>query len=272
MTDREPGLYPGFPEIEYHRDPAFSQSQAKVLAVSPAKYKWELDHPEERSTPTFDLGKVAHAKVLGVGAGIAVIPDEILGKGGAISTTEAKAFVADVQARGLVPIKSAAMAEVDEMARMLERHSEAHELLTAEGGVPELSMWWDDPMTGIRCRGRIDWHFERDGVPYNVDYKSTADAGPHAFARSCAEYGYHVQGAAYEQALRVLTGAELTVTKLVAQEKKPPYLVAVYTFAEWDLSIGLDKWHEALRQLAWCRENDEWPGYAGGELVMPSWS
>lgn len=270
-TDREPGLYPDVPELEYHRDPAFSQSQAKVLRISPAKYKWQLEHPEERDTAAFDKGKVAHAKVLGIGTGVAIIPDSALASNGAATTTKAKEFIAEARSRGLVPLKSFEMAEIDEMALALEKHDEARELLAMEGR-PELSMWWDDPGTGIRCRGRIDYHAERNGVLYNIDYKSTADAGPSAFARSCADYGYHVQGAAYEQSLRVLTGADLTVTKLIAQEKKAPYFVAVYTFAEWDLSIGLDKWHEALRQLAWCRENDEWPGYAGGELVMPSWS
>lgn len=268
-----PGLYPDVPEEVYYSDGAFSQSQAKVLRESPAKFKWMSEHPGEGNESSgFDVGKVAHAKVLGVGAKVAVIPEEYLGKGGAASTTKARDFIADARHAGLVPIKSAQLAEIDAMAKKLEEHPEAHELLTAEGGVPELSMWWEDPETGILCRGRTDWHFVRNGVPYNVDYKSTADAGPSAFARSCADYGYHIQAAAYEQALRILTGADLSITKLIAQEKKPPYFVAVYEFAEWDVNIGLDKWHEALARLKWCIENDEWPGYAGGQLVMPSWS
>lgn len=272
MAVTEPGLYPDIWEDIYHRDPAFSQSQAKVLAVSPAKYKWQLDHPEERDTAAFDLGKIAHAKVLGVGAKVAVIPEEYLASNGAATTTKAKDFIKTARAGGYVPIKAAQMAEIDAMAKELENHKEAQRLLTTGTGTPELSMWWNDPGTGILCRGRIDWHTEINGVPHNVDYKSTNDASPFGFARSCAEFGYHVQGAAYEQALRVLTGAELTVTKLIAQEKKAPYFVAVYDFSEADIFLGLDKWHEALAQLKWCRDNDEWPGYAGGQLVLPSWA
>lgn len=269
---REPGLYYDVPEEEYHRDDAFSQSQAKVLAVSPAKYKWQLEHPEDRDTAAFDKGKVAHAMVLGVGTGVDIIPDSFLASNGAATTTKAKQFIAEIRAMGRVPLKAAEFAEIEAMARALRDHAEAAELLS-RGGNAEVSMWWDDPRTGIRCRARVDWLTETPGgAPLNVDYKSTADAGPRAFANSCAEYGYHVQAGAYEQALRLLTGAEEVTTKLIAQEKKPPYFVAVYDFAPWDINIGLDRWFESLERLAWCREHDEWPGYAGGQLVMPSWS
>ena len=269
---REPGIYYDVPEEEYHRDDAFSQSQAKVLAVSPAKYKWQLEHPDERDTSAFDKGKVAHALVLGVGAKVAIVPASLLATNGAATTTKAKEFIAEHKARGYTVIKEAEFAEIEAMAKALKEHAEAAELLSREGH-PEVSMWWDDPRTGIRCRARVDWLTTTPGgAPLNVDYKSTADAGPRAFANSCADYGYHVQAGAYEMALRILTGAEEVTSKLIAQEKKAPYFVAVYDIAPWDVNIGADRWLEALDRLAWCREHDEWPGYAGGQLVMPSWS
>ena len=56
----------GVPEREYHADPAFSQSQAKVLLDSPAKYRWQRDNPPA-PRDHFDFGHAVHAKVLGIG-------------------------------------------------------------------------------------------------------------------------------------------------------------------------------------------------------------
>lgn len=268
---REPGIYYDVPEDEYYSDPAFSQSQAKVLRVSPAKYKWQLEHGGETATRSLELGKLAHTRILGVGAQAVVIPPELLSSSGAIAGKDAKAFVARTLAAGNVPVKAAQLAEVEAMAEMLMSHEEARALLTTPGHA-EASMWWDDPLTGIRCRGRVDWLTTLGEAVCNTDYKSTADAGPFAFAKSVANYGYHVQAAAYELGLRVGGGHENVVTRLIAQETKPPYFVAVYSLSDADLDIGLDHWHAALAQLAWCREHDEWPGYAGGELVLPGWS
>ena len=39
------GIHADVEEIAYHADPAFSQSQAKVLLESPARYRWRLTHP-----------------------------------------------------------------------------------------------------------------------------------------------------------------------------------------------------------------------------------
>lgn len=269
---REPGIYEDVPETEYHRDAAFSQSQAKVLLESPAKYKWELEHPAERSTAAMDVGKAVHAEVLGVGADIAVIPEEYLASNGAASTTKARKFIEEATARGIVAVKASAYAEIRAMAAAVLGHAEARSLFEREGK-PEVSMWWPDPATGIICRGRVDWYTRTEaGLPLNVDYKTAEDAGPSAFARSAANYGYHTQVATYDLALRTLLGLELTAHKLVAQEKKPPYFVGVYHFEDWDLSIGLDRWRAAVDRLAWCLEHGEWPGYAGGGLVMPGWS
>ena len=60
------GIRLNVPEVDYHAHPAFSQSQAKVLLQSPAKYHYRLTHPEP-PRDVFDFGHAVHAKVLGVG-------------------------------------------------------------------------------------------------------------------------------------------------------------------------------------------------------------
>lgn len=268
---RGPGIFPGIDEDVYHGDPAFSQSQAKTLLKSPARYQWLRQNPPAPKAE-FDKGHAVHAKVLGVGLDIAVIPDELLASNGAVSTKAAKEFMAEARAAGQVPLKSDVAREIDAMAESVLRHPQARALLELEGEV-EVSMWWEDPETGIACRGRVDkLAVVPDGL-INVDLKSTTDASLYGFTKSCADYAYHMQGAAYDEAVRLLTGGDAP-TVLIAVEKEPPYLVATFEFNAADLDRGLEKWRAACELLARCRELDEWPGHPEHiqTITLPTWA
>ena len=77
--DFKAGIYPDMPEDAYHAHPALSASGIKVLAQpgGPAKWWWQHTHPQP-SKKAFDVGSAAHSLVLGVGAPLARIPDELL--------------------------------------------------------------------------------------------------------------------------------------------------------------------------------------------------
>ena len=134
-------------------------------------------------------------------------------------------------------------------------------------------MWWQDKDTGVECRGRVDYLAETGAGLVNVDYKTTTDASPRKFARSAADFRYHMQAAAYEDGLAHLTGDRVPCV-LIAQEKEPPYLVGVYRFQDWDVDRGLDLWRDALDLLVKCRTGDHWPGHPEQitALDLPTWA
>lgn len=267
----KPGILPDVPEVEYHADPAFSQSQAKTLLTCPALYHWQLTHPAPRKRE-FDFGHAAHKKVLGVGLDVEVVPADLLSSDGGVRSNPAKAWVAERETAGILVVKPDVIETVDAMAAAIESHDAARRILACEGEA-EQSMWWTDERTGVECRGRVDFLAATAGGLINVDYKTTTDASPKGFAKSAGNFGYHVQAAAYGDGLRHLTGEDVP-TILIAQEKTPPYLVAVYQVSAYDVSTGLTRWREALDTLVDCRARDEWPAYSPDitTLYLPSWA
>lgn len=252
-------IVPGLDDDTYHADPAFSQSAAKVLLDSPAKYRYQLDHPEPPKK-AYDEGLAVHAKVLGVGLPIVIIPDELLAANRAISTKAAKTFVDEARAAGQVPLKSDEAARIDAMAEAILAKRQARILLELDGEI-EASMWWVDAATGVQCRGRFDKLVQTPDGVLNVDVKKTHDASARGFAKSCADFGYHVQAAAYDDGYRHVTGGDDAPTVLIAVEDTAPHLVALWEFSAADLDKGLAKWRRALDLLVECRARDEWPGY-----------
>jgi len=95
----QPGIYPDVDEIDYHADtlltpsfgPSLSSTGARALLPPscPALFRHQQDAPRVEK-PAFDLGHAVHARILGIGLDIAVIPDDILASNGATSTKAAK--------------------------------------------------------------------------------------------------------------------------------------------------------------------------------------
>ena len=269
------GIHQGIDEQEYHQDPAFSQSRAKVLLESPARYRWQLTEPPVVSE-AFDNGHAVHAKVLGVGLPVIAIPDDLLDARGGLSKKDCKEFVEKARGDGLTPIKSEVLAEVDAMAEAVLSDPHARAAFEAEGDV-ELSMWWADPDSGVECRGRVDKvAATADGISL-VDLKSTADGSPRGFASSAAKFGYRLQGGAYDDGWTILAGEPPASFLFVTVEKAAPYLVGTYSLSPFDVDTGRWKWREACARLADYTARDHWPSYAAdlppfSPLTLPAWA
>ena len=258
------GIVLGVPENEYHSDGAFSQSQAKVLLESPAKYRWQLDNPPP-PRDVFDFGHAVHAKVLGVGLDLVTIEADSWRTKAAQDARDAS------RAAGRVPLLAKDMHAADVMAEAVLAHPGGRATLETEGAV-EAPLFWT-AATGVGCGGRIDKLAATAAGLVNVDLKTTADASLRGFAKSAANLGYHLQAAAYEDGLRHLTGEDCP-TVLIAVEKDAPHLVALYEFPADEIARGLDKWRDALDALVKYREADYWPGYPDSiqPLYLPSWA
>ena len=249
------GIHDGIPEATYHADPALSQSQAKTLLDCPARYRWELDHPREHKT-VFDVGHAAHAKVLGVGAPVVVIDAD------SWRTKAAKDAADQARADGHVPLLRADADAVDGMAEAVLAHPGARAIFEAEGA-SEQSAWWEDE--GVQCRARID----RLTAVAPIDLKTTQDASPDGFGRSCATFGYDLQDAAYTRAIEVLTGEHQPLV-FVAVEKAAPHFVGLYTLPDEARARGQRRWLDALDLYRRCTETGTWPAY-GDDIRPVTW-
>jgi hypothetical protein len=153
----------------------------------------------------------------------------------------------------------------------------------------ELTLTWFDPITGHRCKVRID------GLRFNgrellaLDLKSAADAGPEPFGKSAAGFGYILQGAFYSDAvdhcrapickLLGLPAGALDdvpiVFEFIAIEKETPapQFIGRYYLTEDQQLLGRLLYRQALDQVAAAQTLDYWPGYdtAPLPLQLPAW-
>jgi len=250
--------------LDYHADPAISASHLKAINTSPLHYWARYLDPNRvapEPSPAMKLGTLVHCLVLEpeeLPHRYRRVPDGIDRR-----TKDGKQQWAELEATGLELIKAADWDAANAMADSVHRHPAAAQLLQRAGGMAELSFWWDDSSTGLRCKCRPDWFTDQV-----VDLKTTADASPAGFARSVANFGYHVQAAHY------LAGTGVERFSFVAVEKQPPYAVAVYQLDAAAMAIGDALRLDALNRIVQCRKADQWPGYGDDEQVisLPKWA
>jgi hypothetical protein len=262
------GFHDDIDEATYHGDrESLSVSGAKVILKAPALFRWQQDHPAYKRV--FDYGHAAHAKVLGVGSEVRVIPEELLGANGATSTKAAKEFIAQARAEGATPIKPEEAEQIDAMADRLSEHTLAMRLLSE--GRPEVSAYALDEPTGVVRRGRMDWL----GAWILTDYKTAASADPDVFVKAAANYGYHMQAAWYLDLARDLDHPGKAFAFIV-QEKDAPYLVTVIELPRELVDVGRRRNRAALERFRDCTETDLWPGYVPDDQfaqpTAPAWA
>lgn len=267
------GAYDGIPDHVYHSDKASLSSSGarKLLTTCPAIFRHERDHPRS-PTKAFDLGHAAHSLVLGEGAELREIPAKILASNGAATTKEAKAFVEKARAEDAVALKPDEYRQVHDMAAQITANPSAAFLLRS--GVPERSLFWQDPATGMWLRARPDWTTsDATGRTVIVDYKTSTSANPDDFRSSAAKYGYHQQAPFYLDGMAAL-GVHDCGFVFVVQDKSPPYLVSVVELTADAMLLGRDLNRRAIEIYAECTAADEWPAY--GEQIhlidLPKWA
>jgi hypothetical protein len=266
----EAGLYDDVPDETYHASHALSSSGArKLLPPScPALFKWERDHGQP-PRQAFDMGKAAHAHILGAGAPIVRIDAD------GYTTKAAREARDAAYAEGATPVLEREWQNVLGMADAIRAHPIASALFDPERGRPEVSGYWEDETHDVWRRFRLDWLPDTDGGRLIVpDYKSTACAEPRSIAKSVASFGYHQQEQFYLDGIRALGVAEDVAFVFVFQEKTAPYLVTVVQLNLEAQRIGRTLNDRALQVYAECMATDTWPAYTSDvELIsLPGWA
>jgi exodeoxyribonuclease VIII len=249
---------------EYHSDPAIGKSMLDSIARSPLHY-WarhvDPNRVEPTPTPAMVLGTAFHALLLERD----LFETSYIAAPSVDRRTKAgKATWAELEASGKTVLSEDDLAALTGMAASVLQHPAASRLLALPGRA-EVSLFYEDDATGLRCKARPDWLTDGGII---VDIKTTQDASPEAFRKSAYNFRYDVQAAHYTAAVPD------SAFVFIAVEKTPPYAVAVY---EADISVmqsGHARRRDNLNCLADCLERDEWPGYDSKiqPLGVPSWA
>ena len=258
------------PRELYDRWDAINISTLKWLEYSPAHALEAKVNPPE-PTPALEFGQALH---------VAVFEQHRWGElyqCGPVGDGRTKAVIAARQElerqyphATILPAKT--HAKIERMAGVVRGRPEVAELLAGEGR-NEASFVWDDPPTGLRCKGRIDRITNVDGWSTVVDLKSCIDAREFAFASACARYAYHAAAAWYLDGLAQIAQVERRFL-FIAVEKKPPFATRVYELGHPSLELGRRKWRQWLDTWASCGQTGRFPAYPTGvaPIELPEWA
>lgn len=259
-------------EQEYNQADGIRRSDLWKMEDSPEKFKWFIDHPEEK-TPALVFGSACHKRVL---------EPKTFGEEYAISpnvdkrTKEGKEawaqFVAENEGKDIISVDD--YNTMCEMAEAIKNCPLADKLINGKGET-EKSFFWTDPETGEMCKIKADRIVTWKRRKYIVDYKTTAAADTFHFNSSVWKFGYHFQAAMYAEGWKIANKKKkLPGFIFVAQEKKPPYSVNVIEVSEEVMNAGLSKFHELLGKYHDCKALDMWPGYVSdvpNDSFVPGW-
>lgn len=259
------------PAHEYHRREfgVVSKSALDQIDQTPAHYKAWADGLERAPTKAMRFGTMLHMALLEPArfAETYVIRPDF----GDCRVKENKERKAAWEATygGRTEMASEEQADILGMLKSVMEHPAGARLLV--GGEPEVTLRWKDPLTGLPCKSRADYWVK--SKRFVVDIKTTEDASPKGFARSVANFRYHVQDALYRDGFRAC-GEPIEHFAILAVEKKAPYAVAVYTLDADAVARGYHASRSNIAVLADCLARNAWPSYSEGveELGLPSWA
>jgi len=260
----DPGFYQDISFHDYLADSAINNSSLKVFMQSPAKSKYWSENQKPGTTTQLE-GSALHTKILTPN-----LFEKEFGKTAALRTGSAARVKWDRMNPTAMALSPASWARVHNMTEAFAKtdYTVAKELLS--GGLPELSIFFDDPVTDLRCKIRPDY-LKDDNII--IDIKSTQAGSPQGFLREVRRWGYDLQASFYIRGLNVAYRAagvnrQAQAFLFVAIENFPPHEVAVYALSEDMLREAGERIDAALAAYKICLETDNWPGYANGVVVL----
>jgi len=269
----EPGEHRDVPWAVYAAQPYANSTILRIFEQqSPFHAKAELDSPTE-ATPAMQFGSALHKKILepaGFFDEWAVfdgVENPKTGERDYTFRTKAAKEKRDAMLeghRGL--LRQSEYEDLVSIELALSRHAEIMRLLRDDVGHSELTLIWDDPGSGLRCKARLDRFVDWAGGPLVVDLKSCPDASEQAWRRKLGNESLHVQAGFYMAGVVAVYGRDERFVH-VAVESSKPHGMAAYELepAHVQHGEGLAKKH--LETWAECVQSGVWPCYNGGRIV-----
>ena len=252
----------------YWTHPGVSQSQLRDLARSPMHYhaKHVARTATTEETAAMRFGSAFHA---------AVLEPESFAFEYVVATWDARTKAGKEDrdaalASGAKILSADDMETISAMAAALRSDPLASRILDARTHT-EHPIAWECPVTGVLCKGKPDACVSIGGSVSLVDLKTTTDADAESFARSIANFGYHVQAAHYCAGWSASVGTVDSFT-FIAIEKTAPYAIGVYELSADAMARGQTRRLALLDKLAECRSSNRWPGYQPTTIDLPRWA
>lgn len=125
----------------------------------------------------------------------------------------------------------------------------------------QLSLFWDEPVTGLQLKTRPDICQVKKNVVVNL--KTAIDGSPAAFSKDLAKYEYPLQ-ACVEIMGCLSTGLMPSVDNYfwLVVEKRPPFNATIYEFAQADIGSCMDELSYILEKVAKAEKDNLYPGYS----------
>jgi len=260
------------PAAQYHAAPGISRSGLNLIAKGPSVYRHVvIEGNPIKPSAAMRLGSLVHLAVLE--------PDRW-----AWATLSAAALVADMQAKG----KGPAYKEYKEALAALEAEAAAagQEVLTPDeeclirdiraaifshplasrmfqGGQSEVSIAWQDEITGELCRARLDY-IKGNSI---VELKTIGNVSE--FERTCDRLRYYVQDAFYSAGWRALTGVHPSFHFAVVSTTRPIQIRTLYLDPD-SKELGRMEYNRDLVTFAQCRKTQDWSDEARVERFSVS--
>lgn len=269
-------IHYSMPFEEYRQIEGANYSTLKHILTSPKHYRHAERRKPQAPTNAMVLGSATHAAILEPKR---FALDVAVWEGGA---RRGKVYDAWAEANaGKVLTRHQDMEHIFAMAKAVHQYEPAMGYLDDEFS-SEVTIQWDDPGTGIRCKGRLDGLVMRRPSPDKpaisatiVDLKTAQSIDARQFGTAAARYGYHMQLAHYRNGLAVALGIPVTsvTVAIIAVESSPPYDVGVFELDDAALMPGEEAISDAIETLAMCRESGDWPGRydVPQVLELPRW-
>lgn len=143
-------------------------------------------------------------------------------------------------------------------------------------GDAEISAYWKDAATGVRCRCRPDFRSptgKRGKWSILLDLKGYKDARADEFALQVARMDYARQAAFYSDGYAIASANPVVGFVFIVVENTYPYAAAAYMLPDEWLDHGRREYRALLDLYAQCCATNAWPGPSAGiqQLTTPHW-
>ena len=144
------------------------------------------------------------------------------------------------------------------------------EALQHKERVNEISIFVEDPVSGLMLKTRPDLMIESNKTVYDV--KTTQDASPKGFLSECVKYGYFLQGAHYVYTCK-LAGYDVNRFAFIACEKSAPFLSHLHIMGPEVMEWATVELHKTLAIIAKAEKETDYRTGWGDYTVMekPAW-
>lgn len=253
---RAGGILPNIDEESYHRDTTtLSVSGMKTLLRSPARFLHERTHPRP-ATDAMDVGSIIHELILRSGDTRIRVADAYDWK-----TPKVRARRDDWRGQNLIAIHRGQLRDAARVRQAVMANPYVADIFST--GLPEQSLYWTDPATGVRLRGRVDWL--RTDVLVDVKTTEWDITDDHALGKLAANLDWPMQAANYTDGHETITGRQVPFLFVVIQVTAP-YTVRIFQPSTVDLETGRRRVAEAIEVFTW-HETHGYPVY--GNRIEP---